>query len=161
MRTRSSRRSRRSASAPSWRAAPPIRISTTRRSTAQITEQSWIKPRDADTDKQLAATSDFLDRHPPRGRGLIRGAVNVVGPAGFLGALLSRRGGAGAGARHDHAGPYRPRPRGGGILPVGLGHAGPSSGWPISASSTSISLRSTRCSPAKARSSCSRAARPA
>jgi len=50
---------------------------------AQIKEKSWIKPRDADTDKQLAATSDFLDRHPPRGRGLIRGAVNVSALLGF------------------------------------------------------------------------------
>jgi cytosine/adenosine deaminase-related metal-dependent hydrolase len=50
---------------------------------SQITEKSWIKPRDADTDRQLAATSDFLDRHPPRGGNLIRGAVNVSALLGF------------------------------------------------------------------------------
>ena len=55
---------------------------TTRRSTRRLGEIR-IKPRDADTDKQLAATSDFLDRHPPRGRGLIRGAVNVSALLGF------------------------------------------------------------------------------
>ena len=51
---------------------------------AQITEKSWIKPREGETrTSELAATSDFLDRHPPRGRGLIRGAVNVSALLGF------------------------------------------------------------------------------
>ena len=43
----------------------------------QITEKSWVKAREGEAEKEIANTSAFLDRHPPRGRGLIRGAVNV------------------------------------------------------------------------------------
>jgi 5-methylthioadenosine/S-adenosylhomocysteine deaminase len=50
---------------------------------AQINDRSWIKAREGQADADLAHTSDFLDRHPPRGRGLIRGAVNASALLGF------------------------------------------------------------------------------
>ena len=44
---------------------------------SQITDRSWCKAREGEAERQLLATEDFLHRHPPRGDGLVRGAVNV------------------------------------------------------------------------------------
>lgn len=64
---------------------------------AQINDRSWVKAREGEAEKDLAHSSDFLDRHPPRGRGLIRGAVNASALLGFSeryfrnGAALARK----------------------------------------------------------------------
>lgn len=63
----------------------------------QITETSWVKAREGEAEKEIANTAAFLDRHPPRGRGLIRGAVNVSSLPAFSeryfreGSALARR----------------------------------------------------------------------
>lgn len=50
---------------------------------SQVRDTSWVKPRPADTEKDLTHTEAFLKRHPPRGEGLVRGAVNASALLGF------------------------------------------------------------------------------
>lgn len=50
---------------------------------SQIKDQSWIRPRPADTERDLAHTEGFLKRFPARGDGLIRGAVNTSALVSF------------------------------------------------------------------------------
>jgi len=63
----------------------------------QIRNRSWAKPRPGEAEADLARTEAFLDRHPARGRGLIRGAVNASALLGFSegyfreGAAIARR----------------------------------------------------------------------
>lgn len=66
---------------------------------SQNTDKSWIKPRSKDTEKDLAHTEDFLARHPARGSGLIRGAVNASALLGFSEAYF--REGAAIARSHD------------------------------------------------------------
>ena len=66
---------------------------------SQITDRSWVKPRSKDTERDLAHTEDFLARHPARGDGLIRGAVNASALLGFSEAYF--REGAAIARAHD------------------------------------------------------------
>lgn len=67
---------------------------------SQIKERSWIKPRPGEAESDLMRTDAFLQRFPPGGRQLIRGAVNASGLTGFSetyfreGAALARQHGA-------------------------------------------------------------------
>jgi 5-methylthioadenosine/S-adenosylhomocysteine deaminase len=44
---------------------------------SQLTQRSSISPRAGEAEVDLERTAAFLDRYPPRGAGLIRGAINV------------------------------------------------------------------------------------
>lgn len=63
----------------------------------QIGNRSWARPRPGEAEADLARTEAFLDRHPARGKGLIRGAVNASALLGFSegyfreGAAIARR----------------------------------------------------------------------
>ena len=59
---------------------------------AQLKERSWAKPRPGEAERELSCTEAFLRRFPPKGHGLIRGAVNVSALLGFSEAYF--RGGA-------------------------------------------------------------------
>jgi 5-methylthioadenosine/S-adenosylhomocysteine deaminase len=50
---------------------------------AQRTERSWVKERQGEAERDLLRSTAFLDRFPPRGPGLIRGAVNASALPGF------------------------------------------------------------------------------
>lgn len=50
---------------------------------SQVTERSWVKAREGEAERDLAHTEDFLARHPGKGRGLVRGAVNASSLLGF------------------------------------------------------------------------------
>lgn len=64
---------------------------------SQLTDRSWVKAREGEAELDLARTETFLARHPARGRGLVRGAVNASALLGFSeryfrdGAALARR----------------------------------------------------------------------
>lgn len=66
---------------------------------SQITDRSWYKAREGQAEKELLATEAFLQRHPARGDGLIRGAVNVSALLNFSEAYF--KGGAELARRHD------------------------------------------------------------
>ncbi|WP_332689027.1 amidohydrolase family protein [Bosea sp. (in: a-proteobacteria)] len=66
---------------------------------SQIADRSWYKAREGEAERELAATEEFLRRHPPRGEGLIRGSVNVSALMNFSEAYF--RGGAELARRHD------------------------------------------------------------
>jgi 5-methylthioadenosine/S-adenosylhomocysteine deaminase len=50
---------------------------------SQLRERSWAKPRAGEAERDLVRTEAFLERFPPRGRGLLRGAVNASALLGF------------------------------------------------------------------------------
>ena len=50
---------------------------------AQRTEQSWVKERQGEAERDLMRSAAFLDRFPARGAGLIRGGVNASALPGF------------------------------------------------------------------------------
>jgi len=66
---------------------------------SQITDRSWYKAREGQAEKELLATEAFLQRHPARGDGLIRGAVNVSALLNFSDVYF--KGGAELARRHD------------------------------------------------------------
>jgi 5-methylthioadenosine/S-adenosylhomocysteine deaminase len=66
---------------------------------SQIADRSWYKAREGQAEKELIATEAFLKRHPARGDGLIRGAVNVSALMNFSEAYF--KGGAELARRHD------------------------------------------------------------
>lgn len=66
---------------------------------SQITDRSWYKAREGQAEKELLATEEFLNRHPARGDGLIRGAVNVSALMNFSETYF--KGGSELARRHD------------------------------------------------------------
>ena len=50
---------------------------------SQITDRSWAEPRPGEAERDLDRTSQFLDRHPPAGDQLLRGAVLASHITGF------------------------------------------------------------------------------
>ncbi|MBM6583536.1 amidohydrolase family protein [Microvirga sp. BT689] len=64
---------------------------------SQIRDRSWAKAREGEAEADLTRTEAFLNRFPPRGNGLIHGAVNASALLGFSpryfidGAKLARR----------------------------------------------------------------------
>ncbi len=64
---------------------------------SQVRDRSWAKAREGEAEADLIHTEAFLNRFPPRGGGLIHGAVNASALLGFSpryftdGAALARR----------------------------------------------------------------------
>ena len=55
---------------------------------SQITDRSWVEPRPGEAERDLSRTAKFLDRHPPVGDQLLRGAVLASHITGFSGAYI-------------------------------------------------------------------------
>ena len=66
---------------------------------SQIRDRSWVKAREGEAERDLQRTEDFLARHPSRGQGLLRGAVNASSLLGFSERYF--RDGAALAKRHD------------------------------------------------------------
>jgi 5-methylthioadenosine/S-adenosylhomocysteine deaminase len=66
---------------------------------SQIRDRSWVKARDGEAERDLARTEAFLARHPARGDGLVRGAVNASSLLGFSERYF--RDGAAIARKHD------------------------------------------------------------
>jgi 5-methylthioadenosine/S-adenosylhomocysteine deaminase len=49
----------------------------------QVKESSWVKPRAGEAERDMAKTESLLQRYPPRGRQLIRGAISPSALPGF------------------------------------------------------------------------------
>ena len=50
---------------------------------SQVADRSWVQPRPGEAERDLQRTMDFLDRHPPAGPQLLRGAVLASHIMGF------------------------------------------------------------------------------
>ena len=50
---------------------------------SQVTDGSWVRPRAGEAERDLQRTARFLDRHPPTGDQLLRGAVLASHITGF------------------------------------------------------------------------------
>ena len=55
---------------------------------SQITDHSWVEPRPGEAERDLSRTAKFLDRHPPVGDQLLRGAVLASHITGFSGEYI-------------------------------------------------------------------------
>ena len=83
---------------------------------SQITDRSWVEPRPGEAERDLSRTAKFLDRHPPVGDQLLRGAVLASHITGFSGGVHPGRGRAGRRPRRLVPDACGPGPGGGRVL---------------------------------------------